>query len=536
MERKLKTIVLTIALVGTAIVMNSIGGAVAAEPQKVANQNEPQTLLFVRTAPAGASIRLEGKELGKSDGIFPVDPGTYKIVIDLTGHEPNQQQITIREGRITRIELTLNKEGTAAADAAPISMDRLLNDRLLTDTQRACLDYTQSHLSDALAAPEAEALDESEREKQEDKWIEEIKSKVGRARIPAINALVLINSSKATPALLEVAAAREEGDNRDRWVATRALGIIGDRSAIPDLVDLTYHYNLNTRLWAQISLVRLTGKNFGPDVDAWRKWWKEQGGTPEISKEKVVWTKRSEWADPAKQEEADRMFLERMKASPPRVVSTVPEVGATDVDPDLESITVTFDQDMAGGYSFTGGGPDYPTIPSGKGPVWKDKRTCVLPVKLEKAHFYRVGINSQSFQNFRSEVGLSAIPSAIYFTTEGASEELKKQVQQVPEIVSITPENGSKDVDPNITEIRVTFNMPMGAGFSWTGGGPHFPEIPAGAKPSWSEDGKTCTLPVKLKPGWDYTLGLNSISFKNFQSSAGIPLKPVLYEIRTKAE
>jgi hypothetical protein len=73
----------------------------------------------------------------------------------------------------------------------------------------------------------------------------------------------------------------------------------------------------------------------------------------------------------------------------------------------------------------------------------------------------------------------------------------------------------------------------MAGGFSWTGGGEQFPTIPAGQKPRWSADKKTCTLPVDLQPNKQYRLGLNSPSFKNFASAKGVPLDPVVYEFRT---
>ena len=53
--------------------------------------------------------------------------------------------------------------------------------------------------------------------------------------------------------------------------------------------------------------------------------------------------------------------------------------------------------------------------------MWNDKRTCVLPVELKKGMFYRVGINSTSFQNFSSELGVPAATTAIYFATAGAT-------------------------------------------------------------------------------------------------------------------
>lgn len=218
---------------------------------------------------------------------------------------------------------------------------------------------------------------------------------------------------------------------------------------------------------------------------------------------------------------------------PPRIVSTSPQVGATEIDPGTTEIIVTFDRDMAGGMSWTGGGPQFPKSPEGKKAQWRDKRTCVLPVKLEAAKYYRVGINSTSFQNFRSAAGVPAQPSAVYFATRGASEELKRLVSK-PQIVELTPRNGAQDVDPATTELRVTFNVPMGEGCSWTGGGPSFPTIPNGKKVSWTEDKKTCVLPVSLQPNHGYRLGLNSPSHKNFQSEGGVPLDPVSYSFKTR--
>jgi len=86
----------------------------------VESAGAPQTLLYVRTTPSGAQILLDGKPLGTSDGLFPIQPGQYKIVVDLEGHEPQKQDITVRDGRITRIELTLAK-GPAAGSATPNS-------------------------------------------------------------------------------------------------------------------------------------------------------------------------------------------------------------------------------------------------------------------------------------------------------------------------------------------------------------------------------------------------------------------------------
>ncbi len=217
---------------------------------------------------------------------------------------------------------------------------------------------------------------------------------------------------------------------------------------------------------------------------------------------------------------------------PPRIISTSPEVGATEVDPSLTEITVTFDRDMGEGMSWTGGGSEYPKSPDGQRAHWRDKRTCVLPVKLYAAQYYRVGINSPSFHGFQSAEGVAVSPSVIYFTTTGASEMLKRKMQ-IPRIVRLEPLNGANDVSPTVKELRVTFNIPMATSFSWTGGGQEFPGIPEGKKPYWTTDKKTCVLPVELKPGSNYRVGLNSPSHKGFQSASGLPLEPVAYTFRT---
>ncbi len=214
----------------------------------------------------------------------------------------------------------------------------------------------------------------------------------------------------------------------------------------------------------------------------------------------------------------------------PRITATTPRSGATDVDPALTEITVTFDRDMAPGFSWTGGPPEFPPSPAGKKAHWQDTRTCVLPVELEPGTSYRVGINAPSFKNFRSAEGTPAGISEIRFTTKGTPTAKAAK----PRIVKLVPLNGAKNVDPNLTEVRVTFNMPMGGGFSWVGSGPQFPTIPEGKKISWTDDKKTCVMPVQLQANWEYHLGLNSVSFKNFKSEDGVPLDPVAYSFKTR--
>jgi beta-lactamase regulating signal transducer with metallopeptidase domain len=219
----------------------------------------------------------------------------------------------------------------------------------------------------------------------------------------------------------------------------------------------------------------------------------------------------------------------------PKIIATSPAVGASDVDPGLTEITVTFDQDMGGGMSWTGGGPQFPPTREGQKAQWRNKRTCALPVKLEAARYYRVGINSTSYRNFANQRGVAALPSAIFFTTQGASEQLKARTL-LPKVVRCDPDNGAKNVSPAVTELRVTFNVPMGGGCSWCTAGDDdsdFPKGPEGKRSYWTEDKKTCVLPVALKPHMTYRISLNAPGYINFQSAGGVPMEPVAYTFKT---
>lgn len=101
----------------------------------------------------------------------------------------------------------------------------------------------------------------------------------------------------------------------------------------------------------------------------------------------------------------------------PTVVKTVPENGAKEVDPGLTEIRVTFSKDMRdGSWSWTQRSDDsYPEV-TGK-PHYVDKRTCVLPVKLEPGKTYWIGLNSARFGNFKDPAGRSAVPFPLSFTT-----------------------------------------------------------------------------------------------------------------------
>jgi hypothetical protein len=110
-----------------------------------------------------------------------------------------------------------------------------------------------------------------------------------------------------------------------------------------------------------------------------------------------------------------------------------------------------------------------------------------------------------------------------------------KVAANAPKVVSMTPANGATNVDPALTEIKVTFDQPMRNGsWAFVGGGPNFPET--ADKPSYDKEYKVLTLPVRLKPNWEYHFSLNGGKFMAFASQEGIPLRPVPVTFKTRPQ
>jgi Bacterial Ig-like domain len=107
---------------------------------------------------------------------------------------------------------------------------------------------------------------------------------------------------------------------------------------------------------------------------------------------------------------------------PPVVVNIEPAVGATDVDPGLRELRVTFSKKMRDkNWSWTEG--NVYSVPKLDGTVHYeyDQRTCVMPVKLEPGKTYVLGINSERFRNFKDVGGQPALPYLMVFHTKAAN-------------------------------------------------------------------------------------------------------------------
>ncbi len=108
-----------------------------------------------------------------------------------------------------------------------------------------------------------------------------------------------------------------------------------------------------------------------------------------------------------------------VRTMPPVVVTTIPQAGATDVDPRIEEVRVRFSKDMMTDemWSFVKLSDD--TFPEIAGEVLylEDERTCVLPVRLQAGRTYAVWINSDNHNAFRDRENRSAVPYLLVFET-----------------------------------------------------------------------------------------------------------------------
>lgn len=118
-------------------------------------------------------------------------------------------------------------------------------------------------------------------------------------------------------------------------------------------------------------------------------------------------------------EAVDRMAADShalLAGAPPVVVETFPRSGDLDVDPALSEIRVVFSKPMLD-LSWSWAICSRDTFPNttGESHYLSDRKTCVLPVKLESGKTYELWLNSETARNFRDANGRSATPYYLRF-------------------------------------------------------------------------------------------------------------------------
>ena len=127
-----------------------------------------------------------------------------------------------------------------------------------------------------------------------------------------------------------------------------------------------------------------------------------------------------------------------------------------------------------------------------------------------------------------------AVALCLLFTSSALAADEITLENAPPVVITTSPTAGASDVDPKLSEIRVTFSKQMKDGtWSWaTLTKQSFPQL--AGDPRYLDDGRTCVLPVKLKPGKTYAIWVNSEKFGNFKDASEQSAVPYLLVFRTK--
>ncbi len=97
--------------------------------------------------------------------------------------------------------------------------------------------------------------------------------------------------------------------------------------------------------------------------------------------------------------------------------------------------------------------------------------------------------------------------------------EKERAVTNAPSIVSMSPANGARDVDPTLTELVITFNKPMKKGMAICQA--DFGSAPKFKSAAYNDNHTILTVKVQLAPNQEYRMWLNREANNNFSSTDG---------------
>jgi RNA polymerase sigma-70 factor (ECF subfamily) len=107
-----------------------------------------------------------------------------------------------------------------------------------------------------------------------------------------------------------------------------------------------------------------------------------------------------------------------VNSMPPVIVKTIPEAGATDVDPATTEIRAVFSKPMmTGNYSWVRTGKETFPETTGKPRFEPDEKTCILPVKLQPGKTYVIWLNQGKFASFMDKGSRRSVPYLLVFQT-----------------------------------------------------------------------------------------------------------------------
>ena len=115
----------------------------------------------------------------------------------------------------------------------------------------------------------------SEKKNLERTWVKQLN---GRDSDSANAAAAYLGMVRSKPAARFLQKAVFKKGGRFRWVCTRSLGQIRQKSSIPTLIELLDNQNTNTQVYARVSLAEITGVYFEKDKEKWTAWYEKSSG------------------------------------------------------------------------------------------------------------------------------------------------------------------------------------------------------------------------------------------------------------------
>ena len=225
---------------------------------------------------------------------------------------------------------------------------------------------------------------------------------------------------------------------------------------------------------------------------------------------------------------------------PPRIVSSIPSPGAKDVPPGLGRIVVIFDRDMDT-RSFSLVPLQGRAIPPLAGaPRFLDARTLSVSLKeLKPGVTYGLGFNSPTRKGFRSKEGVPLAPWALEFTTAGPKAPPSPEPAGAagggpPRVLRTSPPAGATGVDPSLEKVEIWFSRemdPRSMSLLRLPGKARLGYVPG--KPPFFDGPRHLVIPVRLEPGMEYGVGINSGTKRGFVSKEGVPAAPFRLVFRT---
>ncbi len=224
----------------TATILSLALFCAAAPP--VETSKTPETFLYVRTSPSGAEILVDGKPLGTSPGLFKVPPGVCRIVVELDGYQPGDQEVTIKPGHVQRLVLRLTRQPAVQGE---VSSDPVAE--VLSQFQKAVNEMDSKKLEALFLPPDDTPAGEARR-----KHLEDARGDFSR--------------SNRRPTEVRLTRTKETPEGKDKLVdATMvARGAIGDGQVLESQATLQFRLTPTESGWKIAELSIVEGKAIAP--------------------------------------------------------------------------------------------------------------------------------------------------------------------------------------------------------------------------------------------------------------------------------